>query len=59
VNPEEKGGRDPGLWLTATSVRLEWPGFGFHWLSGVEANGTPVASQFASTPLSERLMGSP
>ena len=39
------------LWLTAIRVRLERPGLGFPWLSGVEADGTPVAGQFASTPL--------
>ena len=50
--------RDPGLWLMAR-VRLERPGLGFRWLSGVEARGTPAAGRFASTPLSERLTGSP
>jgi len=41
--------------LTAIKVRLELQSIEFRWLSGVEAKGTPVSGQFASTPLSERL----
>jgi len=39
----------------AMKSRLEWQRVGFRWLSGVEANGTQVSGQFASTPLSERI----
>jgi hypothetical protein len=40
----------------AMKVKLELQGVGFRWLSGVEAKGTLFGGQFASTPLSERLI---
>jgi len=44
----------PMLGGTAIKSRLELQSVGFRWLSGVEANGTQVGGQFASTPLSKQ-----